>query len=160
MTDQKKYAVLKDVQYYHGDVQHTKGWDIKVAHISDETGVTICIGTLKECQDWMSTLDDGKHYLQHGEASYHYRIAEVLDANADYQGWIDTISDWDGCPSEDGSDYDANCQWAEQQAYDNNGVLPVSSILFSLNSHIIDIHIAPAKDGHIILVDLNTQVTE
>ena len=130
-TTNKMYAVVKDTQYYHGDVQHPSGYSLKVVSMSDEDSETRCVGALDECRQRMEELDQERHYLSHGEASYHYRIVEVLEEDADYQSWLDGV-DLDGCPSEDGSDYDANCAWAEQQAYESDGILPIPDAISSL----------------------------
>lgn len=122
----RQYAVLEDVGYYANDCQHPSGWRLEVATITDKGNETDCIGTLEECVDWLGELNDETTYLSHGQASKSYRIAEILDEDADYQGWLDGL-DWDGCPSEDGDDYDANTAWAEDRAYTNNGILPIAS---------------------------------
>lgn len=123
---EEKYAVLADVGYYGGDVQHPQGWSLSVAAVSDGDSDAIeCIGTLDECKNWLEQLNDEPTYLSHGQASQSYRMACIVEEDTDYQHWLDTYVDWDGCPSEDGSDYDANVAWAEQQAYDNDGILPV-----------------------------------
>ncbi|OGF47014.1 MAG: hypothetical protein A2231_03135 [Candidatus Firestonebacteria bacterium RIFOXYA2_FULL_40_8] len=136
----KRYAVLRDAEYYGGDVQHPQGWEITVAILSDEEGETICIGTLDECSDWMGTLDDERHELSHGMAGYHYRIAEVLDDNAEYNHWTDAYVSWDGCP--EGDDQETNCAWAEDEAYNNDGIL----------------YIANPTSSYGIIVDLSTEI--
>ena len=126
MTDDRQYAVLEDVTYYHGDIQHPMGWRLSVATIQDGGDEVDCIGTLDDCNDWLAQINDPPTYLSHGQAGKSYRIAEILDDDADYQGWLDS-RDWEGCPSEDGSDYDGNTQWAEEQAYNNDSILPIAS---------------------------------
>lgn len=106
-----------------------------------------CIGTLAECEAWEADLNEGPCYLGNGEASGHTRIAEIVYTDADYQGWIDSIDSWDGCPSEDDSDYDANTAWAEDQAYQRDGVLPIAGPLS--NGRNTDGY------GNLILVDLS-----
>lgn len=124
--NERQYAVLQDVGYFGGDCQHPSGWRLTVATVTDNGYETDCIGTLEECRDWLEELNNEATYLSHGQASKSYRIAEVLDDDADYQGWLDGI-DWDGCPSDDGSDYDANTAWAEDMAYNDDGVLPIAA---------------------------------
>jgi hypothetical protein len=124
--DERRYVVIEDVGYYDGDVQHPSGWQLSVASLTDNGDEIDCIGTLEECEGWLEDLNDEPTYLGHGQASKSYRIAEILDDDADYQGWLDG-EDWDGCPSEDGSDYDANTAWAEDRAYQNDGILPIAA---------------------------------
>lgn len=121
---ERRYAVIEDVGYYDGDVQHPSGWRLSVATMPDNGNEVDCIGTLEECEAWLEELNDAPTYLSHGQASKSNRIAEILDDEADYQGWLDGL-DWDGCPSEDGSDYDANTAWAEDRAYRQDGILPI-----------------------------------
>ena len=116
----KQYAVLKDVTYYGGNCQHPSGWGLSVAAVNGDD----CIGTLQDCKDWLDMLDDAPTYLDHGEAGKSYRIAEILDDDADYQSWVDAV-DWSDCPGND-DDYDGNCAWAEQIAYDNNEQLVIA----------------------------------
>ena len=127
-TDDRTYAVLIDTGYYDGDCQHPSGWSLRIAE-RDVAGhgqrIEHVIGSLADCQAWIAEEEEGPTYLAHGEVSQTLRIAEIVDRDADYQGWIDTIANWDGCPSPDGSDYSANCAWAEDQAYQADGVLPV-----------------------------------
>lgn len=120
----KLYAVIEDTTYYDGDCQHPQGWRISIASIGSEDGEDYCIGSIEECQDWLDRIYDGHIYLNHGEAGKSYRIAEIIDDNADYQSWIDSITNWDGCP--EGDDYDINTAWAESQAYNNNGHLYIN----------------------------------
>ena len=122
MSKEKKYAVLEDATYYGGNLSHPHGWRLTIATIADEDGETDCIGTLDECWKWIEILNDRPIWLSHGQAGKSYRIAEIVDEDVDYQYWLDGI-DWEGCPSEDGSDYEANADWAEDQAYQNDGVL-------------------------------------
>lgn len=138
--DEKRYAVLEDVGYYGGDVQHPSGWRLTVATIADNGNETDCIGTIDECNEWIEELNDGPTYLSHGQVSKSYRIAEILDDDADYQGWLDGV-DWDGCPSEDGSDYDANAAWAEDRSYNNDGILPIAS---NDSSRLLLVDLSPA----------------
>jgi hypothetical protein len=123
----EKYAVLEHVEYYGGDVQHPSGWGLEVATITDNSQYptdVVCIGSLDECQVWLEQLNAAPYYLSHGQAGQWYSIAEVLDDDTDYQSWLDSL-DWEGCPSEDGSDYDANTAWAEDRAYYNKDILPI-----------------------------------
>lgn len=124
--DERKYAVIEDVGYYDGDVQHPSGWKLSVATLQDEGNEIDCIGTSEQCEEWLEEINDEPTYLSHGQASKSYRIAEILDDDADYQGWLDSL-DWEGCPSKDGSDYDANTAWAEDRAYAQDGVLPIEA---------------------------------
>jgi hypothetical protein len=120
----KTYAVLIDTGYYADDCQHPNGWELDVAMIPGED--TPAMGTLAEVARWMEEIDAEPTCLPHGAASCVTRIAEVVDDRADYQGWIDNVDSWDGCPSPDGDDDDANTAWAEDQAYQSNGTIPVS----------------------------------
>lgn len=122
--EEKKFAVLENATYYAGDCQHPSGWALSVATIVDRGAETDCIGTREECEEWLEQLNDEPTYLSHGQAGKSYLIAEIVDDDADYQTWLDGL-DWDGCPSEDGSDYDANCAWAEDRAYQKDGILPI-----------------------------------
>lgn len=97
--------------------------------------ITYCIGTLAECQDWMEALNDTPTYLSHGQAGKSHRIALILDDDADYQSWLDGV-DWADCPGDD-DDYDGNTIWAEDRAYEFDGILPVQG-----------------NDGRLLLVDL------
>ena len=125
--NENEYVVLKDTQYYSGNCQHPRGWGLSIASVYDNEQEIGCIGTLDECHNWTDILNAGNTYLGYGEAAYHYRIAEIDNGynNPDYQEWLDQV-DWDGCPNEDGSDYDENCTWAEDQAYNSNGVIIVA----------------------------------
>ena len=123
--DSKKYAVITVIGYYQGDVQHPRGWDIKIANISNEEGETNCISTLDECKSWLDDISDNDNYLGYGQASKYSIIVEIIDDDIDYQSWLDTYVDWDSCPG--GNNYDINCAWAEQQAYDNKDTLPVTT---------------------------------
>lgn len=128
--------VLNDAGYYAGDCQHPQGWGVSVVSRCDDGVEMDYVGTLAQCQEWVDRLEEAPYYLNHNQASGVYRIAKLLDDDADYQGWLDRV-DWDGCPSADGSNYEANCAWAEDQAYESNGALPIS-----------------APDGSVWLIDL------
>jgi hypothetical protein len=121
MESPKKYAVITDTEYYGGDCQHPKGWSISVATTADEDGETICIGTLDECKIWLDEIYAGRIYLNHGEAGKSYRIAEIIDGDADYQSWLDSYISWSDCPA--GDDYDVNTEWAETTTYNERGQL-------------------------------------
>ena len=116
----KQYAVIEDVEYYQGDCQHPKGWELKIATMivigTGRNQELKCIGSLEECERWLENLRQGPTYLGHGQAGKTHWIAEVIaedmnyrDEDMNYQDWIESLNDWDGCPSEDGSDYNANC---------------------------------------------------
>lgn len=125
--EEKKYAVVEEVEYYDGDCQHPKGWNISVATYADKEDYTEypCIGTREECEKWLADIYDGRIYINNGEASKIYYIAEITEEDACHQTWLDTI-DWEGCPSEDGSDYNANVQWAETMIRDIKGNLHIN----------------------------------
>jgi hypothetical protein len=147
--DDRQYVVLHDTQYYAGDCQHPQGWSLDIATYRDHESCADrpCIGTLAECESWEVEINDGPYYMGHGVASGHTRIGEIVDQDADYQGWLDSV-DWDGCPSSDGADYDANTAWAEDQAYATDGVLPIAGPLSARGGN--------AKGyGSLILVDLS-----
>jgi len=126
MNEQPQYVVLADTSYYLGDYQYPDGWRLTVAQVCEEGSYTDCIGTLEECQEWLEELNDAPTYLANGQAGETYRIARVLCEDANYQSWLD-CQDWEGCPSPDGEDYEANCRWAENAAYESNGELCVRS---------------------------------
>ena len=121
----EEYTVIEDVSYYGGDCQHPSGWELTVATVNNEGNEEDCIGTLEECREWLDILNDKHTYLSHGQAGKSYRIASIEDEDADYNSWLDGV-DWDGWPSEDGSDYDANTSWAEDKAYRHDGILPIA----------------------------------
>lgn len=121
---EKKYAVIRDTEYYQGDSQHPEGWGVAIATICDESGEETCIGTLDECQAWEERLADESVYLSGNQAGYSYRVVEVIDDSANYQDWLDSV-DWEGCP--EGQDYSADCRWAEECAYDTGGYLYVDN---------------------------------
>lgn len=125
---EKEYVVVRNAQYYTGDIQHPSGWSLRIMSISEEYDEIDCRGTLEECNEYKAVLDSEVKYIDNNMASYSYDIAEVDNSYGDpveYQDWLDSV-DWEGCPSEDGNDYEANCQWAEENAYDNNLSLPVA----------------------------------
>ena len=125
----KQYAVIEETEYYKGDCQHLKGWELKIATMivigTGKNQELECIDSLEECERWLKDLRQGPTYLGHGQAGKSYWIAEVLNEDMDYQDWIESLNDWDGCPSEDGSDYSANCEWAEDQAYRHGKPIPI-----------------------------------
>lgn len=138
LDDQDTYVVLDDAGYYAGDCQHPQGWGLSIVSGYDDGTETIYTGTLAQCREWVDRLEEVPYILDHNQASGVYRIAKLLDDDADYQGWLDGL-DWDGCPSADGSDYDANVAWAEDQAYQSDGVIPVTG-----------------PNGELFLIDLST----
>lgn len=136
--DENTYAVVINTEYYAGAVQHPQGYALRIPERPDDEGRDYrpAVGTLAECRAWMAAMDDRPTCLDHGEASKVTRLTRVVDDDASYQGWLDVL-DWDGCPSPDGSDYDANCAWAEERAWRDDGVLPVEG-----------------PDGRLYLIDL------
>ncbi len=135
--EKQQYAVIRDTSYYQGDCQHPRGWTVEIETIHPQE--EICIGTLKECEGWKEELESERCTFCHNEAGYTYKIVKVIESNIDYQHWLDAYVDWDGCPSEDGSDYDANCDWAENQAYENDGTLFVFGYPYDYIGHVIDL---------------------
>ena len=136
----KQYAVIEETEYYKGDCQHLKGWELKIATMivigTGKNQELECIDSLEECERWLKDLRQGPTYLGHGQAGKTHWIAEVIAEDMNYQDWIDGISDWVGCPAEDNEDwigypsessdkYDETCEWAEDQAYRHGKPIPI-----------------------------------
>ena len=73
----KEYAVIRITEYYDGDCQHPMGISGQIETRADEDSEIDMIGTLDECEEWESDLNDGNIYLSHGEASRYWIIAEI-----------------------------------------------------------------------------------
>lgn len=72
----------------------------------------------------IDNINDKPYCLEHNQSSVRHEVACVVDDDVDYHTWLDNL-DWDGCPSDDGADRDADLQWAEQRALDEGGTLYV-----------------------------------
>jgi len=111
-------AVIRITEYYQNDCQHPMGIKATIETYVDETGGWDMIGTPEECEKWLKEENNKPRYLGHGVAGYYHIICTIDWDDPDYQAWLDN-QDWNGCPSEDGEDYDANCLWAEKRAIRN-----------------------------------------
>lgn len=101
------FAVVEKIEFYQG---HLGDYD-KYRLIS------VC-ETKEAAKAIEEDLNSEPYTLKHGQASGHYSTAEIVDDNADYDAWVDS-QDWNGCPSEDGSNYDANVEWAERRSFES-----------------------------------------
>lgn len=97
--------------------------------LDDLTIVAIC-DTKEAAETECLRRDEGPTFLSHNEYSVRHVVCQIIESNADYQQhFLDQIDDWEGCPSEDGEDYEANCQWAECRVLSSGGNLPVTVVM-------------------------------
>lgn len=112
------FAVIEDIEYYRLN-RNDRGWGIAIAGKPDGDDYDDCIGSRGECERWLSQLGGRRTYLNQNEASVIYRIVKVIDLDADYQAWLNVQN----CPR--GLCENAKRIWAEDKAFDANGILPI-----------------------------------
>lgn len=112
MSNSTKTAIIEISSYYNDPIDQAKMVSVHE--------------TTEEATEAETALNEKPYRLSHNQASGYYCLAPVIDDRACYQTWLDSAVDWEGCPSEDGSDNDANCTWAEQRAIAEGGTIPLN----------------------------------